>query len=154
MLAVGGPHTFCNLLPRFPGIYLFPVFAPFMFGPQKCCGYRGPNNNKMQLSFFHTYINILIWGVGGVVILQTSSLTRYGRSSDTLELFLLSILPGMILTILLTLLYQISETACCLKCCCPFTQRSVHSTDEDQQKTKTRNRLNPQEHGFELHQIV
>jgi hypothetical protein len=106
----------------------------------------------MQLSFFHTYINILIWGVGGVVILQTSSITR--RSSELLNLFLYSILPGMALTILLTLLYQISETACCLKCCCPFTQRSVHSTDEDQPKSKTRNRLNPQEHGFELHQIV
>ena len=86
------------------------------------------------------------------MILQTSSLTR--RSSQTLEAFLISILPGMVLTTLLTLLYQISETACCLKCCCPFTQRSVHSTDEDQQKIKTQHRLNPQEHGFELHQIV
>ena len=86
------------------------------------------------------------------MILQTSSITY--RSRDVLEIFLVSILPGMALTILLTLLYQISETACCLKCCCPFTQRSVHSTDEDQQKTKTQNRLKPQEHGFELHQIV
>ena len=148
MWAVGGPQTFCNLLPRFPGIFLFPVFAPFVFGPQKCCGYRESNDNKMQLSFFHTYINVLIWGGGAVAVFYK----RFPRS--ILDIFLAAILPYMALLTILTLLYQLSETTCCLKCCCPFTQRSIHSTNEGQQKIKTQYRLNPQEQGFELNQLV
>ena len=163
MWAVGVPQTFCNLLPRFPGIFLFPVFAPFIFGPKKCCGCREPNDNKMQLSFFHTYGNILIWGGGAVPIFY--HFQRYrpqrARTEDTINVVLLAILPYMALLTILTLLYQISEKTCCLKgckccssCCCPFTQRSVHYTDEGQQKIKTQRHSNSQEQGFELNELV
>ena len=157
MWSVGGPKTFCNLLPRFPGIFLFPVFAPFIFGPKKCCGCREPNDNKMQLSFFHSYINILIWGGGAVPVfyhrLRYHSIERY-RREGTIDVVLLAILPYMALLTILTLLYQISEKACCLKGCCPFTQRSVHTIDEGQQKTKTQRHSNSQEQGFEMNEVV
>ena len=78
-----------------------------------------------------------------------------------LETFYIMILPGMALATILTFVYQISEKACCLKgceccstCCCPFTQRSVHSTDEGQQKIKTQRRSNSQEQGFEMNEVV
>ena len=158
MWTVGGVQTFCNLLPRFPGIFLFPVFAPFMFGPQ-ACGCRRPNGNKMQLSFFHTYFNILIWGGGASGVIYVSPSLR--NSSDRLYAFPFMILPVVGLTTILTIVYQICEKTCCLKgckccssCCCPFTQRSVHSTDEDQQEIKTQRHSNSQEKGFELSQIV
>ena len=163
MWTVGVRQTFCNLLPRFPGIYLFPVFAPFMFGPQKCCGCSKSNDGKMQLSFLHTYINIVIWGGGALMALYISPVLdlRSRAKISILPFFIYIILPGMALATILTFLYQISEKACCLKgceccssCCCPFTQRSVHITDEGQQKIKTQHRPSSQDQGFELNEIV
>ena len=157
MWTVGGPRTFCDLLPRFPGLFLFPVFGPFMFGPQNCCR-SGNNNSKMQLSFFHTYVNILIWGAGAVVSINFSP-----RSYYTQKPFLLVVLPVMGLLAILTFLYQISEKACCLNyfcCCCstcfcPCTERSL-LLDEDQKEEKVQHRRMSQENqrNFEMAQLV
>ena len=114
----------------------------------------------MQLSFFHIYVNILIWGAGAMVSVNFSPTFDRDRSYYNLNVFFI-ILPVLGLLAILTFLYQISEKTCCLKgckccssCCCPFTQRSVHSTDEDQQEIKTQRHSNSQEKGFELSQIV
>ena len=162
MWTVGGPRTFCDLLPRFPGLFLFPIFGPFIFGPQNCCR-SGNNNSKMQLSFFHTYINILIWGAGAVVSINCSPTFDHRRSYYTLNAFLCIILPVMGLLAILTFLYQISEKACCLNyfcCCCstcfcPCTERSL-LLDEDQKEEKVQHRQISQdnEQNFEMAQIV
>ena len=156
---IGGRQTFCNLLPRFPGIFLFPVFGPFMFGPQKCNCCKTSSNNKMQLSFLHTYINIIIWSGGAATAVYHSPVISTFHSGYVLNLiFIINLLVMAPLTIL-TFVYQISEKACCFckccsSCCCPFTQRSVHSTDEGQQKIKIQRSSNSQEQGFEMDEVV
>ena len=140
-------RTFDDLLPRFPGIFLLPVFGLFTFGPKsqqksqrKCCKSPEFGKNDMQLSFWHTYVNLLI-SVGG------SALTEYilrskPSFSDPKEFFTLSMITISfhVLQLFFVILYQCLEKSCCVECCCtccmPFTERSVLFEHEEQQENE------------------
>ena len=131
---VGAKETCSNLLPRFPGIFLFPVFGPFMFGPKstgKCCDWAKYGSKQMEVSFFHSYMNIIIWGGGAVLsMIQIHSHRSYDY---VLGNFLTIILPIMVFLAILVGWYQILDNTCCA-CCYPFTERSVFVNQEETQE--------------------
>ena len=63
---VGFKKTFTELVPRFPGLFLFPIFGLFTFGPKSHQNCQCPSygNNEMQVSFPHTYVNLSLWVLG------------------------------------------------------------------------------------------
>ena len=87
----------------------------------------------MEVSFFHSYINIIIWGGGAVLSMMQVHSERYWRDSNVLDNFLLIILPIMIFLAILVGLYQLLDNTCCA-CCYPFTERSVFVNQEDSQE--------------------
>ena len=94
----------------------------------------------MQLSFWHTYINLLI-SVGG------SALTEYilrskPSFSNPDQFFILSMttISFHTLQLFFVILYQCLEKSCCVECCCtccmPFTERSILFEHEEQQENE------------------
>ena len=140
-------RTFDDLLPRFPGIFLLPVFGLFTFGPKshqksqrKCCKSPEFGKNDMQLSFWHTYINLLI-SVGGSALAEYI-LRSKPSFSDPKEFFTLSMITISfhILQLFFVILFQCLEKSCCVECCCtccmPFTERSILFEHEEQQENE------------------
>ena len=125
---VGAKETCSNLLPRFPGIFLFPLFGPFMFGPKsngKYCGCSKFGSKQMEVSFFHSYVNIFVWGCGSLLSLFYLD-TRHLRH---LILFPVAVLPILILLAILVVFYHFDKA-----CCYPFTERSVMGNLEESQE--------------------
>ena len=94
----------------------------------------------MQLSFGHTYINLLI-SVGGSAL--TEHLLRSKPSfSDSQQFFTLSMITIAFHTLQLffVILFQCLEKSCCVECCCsccmPFTERSVLFEQEEQKENE------------------
>ena len=120
---VGAKETCSNLLPRFPGIFLFPIFGPFMFGPKttkKCCDCSRFGSKQMEVSFFHSYVNLLIWGCGAF-------LSFFVRGE--LLAFPIIVLPILIGLAITVVFYNFDKT-----CCYPFTERSVYVNQEEFQE--------------------
>ena len=130
---VGFKKTFTKLIPRFPGLFLFPIFGLFVFGPksQQNCQCPSYGNNEMQVSFTHTYVNLSLWffGFTGVCLYFSYPLS---------SVILLS--PLVFVMFLLLLLFHLLEKTCCIgccsPCCLPFTERSVFVEDSDKQDTE------------------
>ena len=89
-------------------------------------------NNQMEISFTHTYGNLIIWGLGFVGVSLYLSKTIAG--------ILIITLPVCIVLFLLILLFHLFEKTCCISCCSPcclpFTERSVFGEDSDKQDTE------------------
>ena len=85
----------------------------------------------MEMSFTHTYVNLLLWALGSVGV----SLYLEGPF-----MILVIVLPVSIVLFLLILLFQLLEKtcsiSCCSPCCLPFTERSVFGEDSDKQDTE------------------
>ena len=129
---VGFKKTFTELVPRFPGLFLFPIFGLFTFGPKthQNCQCPSYGNNQMEISFTHTYVNLIICGLGFV-----------GASLHAEPAFgLVFALPAFLVPFFLILLFQLLEKTCCISCCSPcclpFTERSVFGEDSDKQDTE------------------
>ena len=126
---VGFKKTFTELVPRFPGLFLFPIFGLFTFGPKshQTCQCSSYGNNEMQVSFTHTYVNLLLWVLGFL-----------GLALDNLSLIII-LVPSFWMFLLL-LLFHMFEKKCCLSCCSscclPFTERSVFAENSDQKDTE------------------
>ena len=109
-----------------------------MFGPKstgKCCDWAKYGSKQMEVSFFHSYMNIIIWGSGAVLsLMQVHSDKSYYRRDDyVLGNFLTIILPIMIFLAILVGLYQLLDNTC-WACCYPFTERSVFVNQEETQE--------------------
>ena len=140
---VGFKKTFTELLPRFPGLFLFPIFGLFTFGPKSHQNCQCPSygNNKMQVSFLHTYVNLSLWVIGffGVLLFTDSS-----AFTDFHQLWPYILWPSILAPVfgifLLLLLFQLLEKTCCISCCSPcclpFTERSVFVEDSDEKDTE------------------
>ena len=137
---VGFKKTFTELVPRFPGLFLFPIFGLFTFGPksQENCQCPSYGKNEMQVSFTHTYVNFLLWGLGffGVALyVEPWSLTYKGYGAP----YMIILPPGFMLFLLL-LTFHVFEKKCCISCCSscclPFTERSVFPENSDQKDTE------------------
>ena len=123
MWTVGVKETCSNLLPRFPGIFLFPIFGPFMFGPKstkKCCYCSKYGSGQMEVSFFHSYVNLLIWGCGAFLSFIVGG---------ELLAFPIIVLPILIGLAILVVFYNFDKA-----CCYPFTERSVMGNQEESQE--------------------
>ena len=136
---VGFKKTFTELIPRFPGLFLFPIFGLFTFGPKSHQNCQCPSygNNKMQVSFTHTYVNLSLWVIGFFgVPLFVDSRAFYRLAAIVWP----SILAPVFGIFLLLLLFQLLEKTCCISCCSPcclpFTERSVFGEDSDKQDTE------------------
>ena len=125
---VGAKETCSNLLPRFPGIFLFPIFGPFMFGPKstkKCCDCSRFGSKQMEVSFFHSYVNLLIWGCGAFL--------SFFVGAGSLLAFPMIVLPILIGLAILVSFFNFDKA-----CCYPFTERSVMGNQkESQEKNET-----------------
>ena len=127
---VGAKETCSNLLPRFPGIFLFPLFGPFMFGPKstgKVCGCSKFGSKQMEVSFFHSYVNIFVWGCGSFLSLLYLDTLFQGPSYFIL--FPAAVLPILILLAILVVFYNFDKA-----CCYPFTERSLMGNQEESQE--------------------
>ena len=91
----------------------------------------------MQVSFPHTYVNLLLWGLGfvGTCLYISPILAAYG-----LFIFSVSFLALSFVMFLLILLFHMIEKKCCISCCSscclPFTERSVFVENSDQKDTE------------------
>ena len=145
---VGFKKTFTKLIPRFPGLFLFPIFGLFVFGPksQQNCQCPSYGNNEMQVSFTHTYVNLSLWFFGFT-----------GACLYSYNLWFFIILSSLVfLMFLLLLLFHLLEKTCCIgccsPCCLPFTERSVFVEDSDKQDTEQQQQQS--EGDFEMMQIA
>ena len=158
---VGFKKTFTELVPRFPGLFLFPVFGLFTFGPksQKTCQCPSYQNNEMQVSFTHTYVNLSLWVLElfGVNKYIAPIYFTYPELSQISYFFILLIAFAAFLKFLLLLTFHMFEKKCCISCCSscclPFTERSVFPENSDQKDTEQQQQqLN--EGDFKMVQIV
>ena len=98
-----------------------------MFGPKstgKCCDCSKFGSKQMEVSFFHSYVNLLIWGFGSFLSLLYL---------DYLNLFLIAVLPILTLLAILVGFYQLLDNTC-YSCCYPITERSVMGNQEESQQ--------------------
>ena len=139
-----------KLLVQYPAIYFTPMFTPFMFGPvmsQPCltastsstestatvtitcfknssCS-SGNKNKRMHLSFLHTYLNILLTGIGSYLALMYFDKNLVPRGPNLIfpihEYVYIS-LPVCLLTIIIIHILE-TKKSCCWKICLPFTKR-------------------------------
>ena len=131
---VGAKETCSNLLPRFPGIFLFPLFGPFIFGPKstgKWCACSKYRSKQMEVSFFHSYVNLFIWGCGS--FLSLLYIDNQFRGPSYLILFPIAVLPILTLLAILVGFYQLLDNNC-YSCCYPITERSVMGNQEESQE--------------------
>ena len=107
---VGFKKTFTELVPRFPGLFLFPIFGLFTFGPKSHQNCQCPSygNNEMQVSFPHTYVNLSLWVLGFFGVAPGSLVSPIILSIILVPSF------GMFL---LLLLFHMFEKKCCISCC-------------------------------------
>ena len=94
-----------------------------MFGPKstgKVCGCSKFGSKQMEVSFFHSYVNIFVWGCGSFLSLLYL---------DHLILFPIAVLPILILLAILVVFYNFDKA-----CCYPFTERSVMGNQEESQE--------------------
>ena len=148
---VGFKKTFTELVPRFPGLFLFPIFGLFTFGPKstKGCQCLSYGNNKMEISFTHTYVNLILW------VLESVGVSLYLEGPITGILIIT--LPVSIVLFFLILLFQLLEKTCCISCCSPcclpFTERSVFVEDSDE-KDREQQQQQQSEGDFEMMQVA
>ena len=101
-----------------------------MFGPKstgKVCGCSKFGNKQMEVSFFHSYVNIFVWGCGSFLSLLYLDYQFGGPSY--LILFPIAVLPILILLAILVVFYHFDKA-----CCYPFTERSVMGNQEESQE--------------------
>ena len=151
---VGFKKTFTELVPRFPGLFLFPIFGLFTFGPKskQNCQCSSYGNNEMQVSFPHTYVNLLLWVLGffGVALY----LDPYHYSY--LSTWIIILVPAFVGFLLLLLFYMFEKKcciSCCSSCCLPFTERSVFAENSNQ-KDIEQQQQQQSEGDFEMMQIA
>ena len=86
VISMGWKMTCSELIPRYPGLLLMPVFTPFTFGPinrshSGCCS--GCNSKwtkgKFGLSFTFSYINIVF--TMGIILLFINIKYSHGYST-------------------------------------------------------------------------
>ena len=140
---VGFKKTFTELVPRFPGLFLFPIFGLFTFGPksQKNCQCHSYGINEMQISFVHTYVNLSLWVLGffgTCLYIDPNALTGYYYHFDFIYwiIILIPVFVFFLLLLLFQLLEKTCSISCCSPCCLPFTERSVFVEDSVKQDTE------------------
>ena len=141
----------------YPGVYLTPIFTPFIFGPvepkepSRCCNYFG--NINMHVSFWFTYVNTFLSGIGislalsYILSLNADFFVKYGNQAVISEnwgkLFLsnLSVLSWTVLVVILLLtifivaVFHMLETGkYCCNFCLPFTVRNEYHPLKDEIK--------------------
>ena len=137
--SVGFEKTFCDLLPKYPGLILIPTFSCFTFGPidvkspMKCCDLSCQRSLGVSLTL--TWLNMCTTIICVVLAL-------IGKSQNYFASF------ALLLTIPFVLLYTCSLgiMQCCMKDCCSTTccpccctccinciqRTSISSNQEDQ----------------------
>ena len=145
----------------YPGVYLTPLFTPFIFGPvepkepSNWCNSFG--NMNMHLSFWFTYVNTLLSGIGILIALSyilslnADFFAQYGNQAVITEFFdkfgfanpsfFLSVLSWTVLVVFLLLIifivavFHILETGkYCCNFCLPFTVRNEYHPLKDEIK--------------------
>ena len=77
--SVGCEKTFCDLLPKYPGLVLIPIFSCFTFGPidgksSKCCDLSCQNGEKsLGVSFALTWLNMCITAISVIPLIFSYS---------------------------------------------------------------------------------
>ena len=79
----------------------------------------------MELSFFHSYVNLLIWGCGAFL--------SFFIRGNALLAFPIIVLPILIGLAILVGFYQLLDNTC-YSCCYPITERSVMGNQEESQQ--------------------
>ena len=77
----------------------------------------------MEVSFFHSYINLLIWGCGAFL--------SFFVGAGSLLAFLIIVLPVLIGLAILVSFFNFDKA-----CCYPFTERSVMGNQEESEEKK------------------
>ena len=132
---VGFKKTFTVLVPRFPGLFLFPIFGLFTFGSKQNCQCPSYGNNEMQVSFPHTYVNLLLWVLGFIGV----ALYLHPYYYSYLSVWIIILVPAFVIFLLLLLFHMFEKKcciSCCSSCCLPFTERSVFVENSDQKDTE------------------
>ena len=140
---VGFKKTFTELIPRFPGLFLFPIFGLFTFGPksEQDCQCPSYGNNEMQISFPHTYMNLSLWVLGffAAALFHKSGIYLTDLNWDAPVYWNMILVPSFVM-FLLVLLFHMFEKKCCISCCSscclPFTERSVFAENSNQKDTE------------------
>ena len=148
-----------KLLIQYPAVYFTPMFTPFIFGPvfsqpceykscftpvcfRSCCS--GAKKKKtMHLSFLHTYLNILLTGIGfclALLYFDNNLFPLRGRANKNMELtglyenvkqykyeFVYISLPVCFLTIII---FHFFDTKYCPNTCLTFTIREELSMSQ------------------------
>jgi hypothetical protein len=146
----------------YPGVYLTPIFTPFIFGPvepkepkepSRWCNYFG--NMNMHVSFWFTYVNTFLCGIGlslalcHILSLKEDFFAQYGHEAVVTEFFdqfgfanpssFLSVLHWTFLVVFLLLVifivatFHILETReYCCNFCRPFTVRNEYHPLKDE----------------------
>ena len=156
---VGFKKTFTELVPRFPGLFLFPIFGLFTFGPKSHQNCQCPSygNNEMQVSFPHTYVNLSLWTlgfIGAILYIDPRYLTDLRFASGPL-FWIIILVPSFVIFLLLLLFHMFEKKrciSCCSSCCLPFTERSVFAENSDQKDTEQQQQQS--EGDFEMMQIA
>merc|ERR1712037_271058 len=142
--SVGFEKTFCDLLPKYPGLILIPVFSCFTFGPidgkspRTCCDLSCQRSFGVSLTL--TWLNMcttIICVFLAFPILASSSIEGSGSFGTLPTSFLL--LPCVLLYFLINtcslaiMQCCMKDCTCCCTCCINCIQRtSISSTQEDQ----------------------
>ena len=145
----------------YPGVYLTPLFTPFIFGPvepkepSRWCNSFG--NMNMHFSFWFTYVNTFLSGIGislalsYILSLNADFFAQYGNQAVITEFFdklgfanpssFLSVLSWTVLVVFLLLIifivaaFHILETGkYCCNFCLPFTVRNEYHPLKDEIK--------------------
>ena len=130
-----GPTKALKMIVDFPGIYLTPMFTPYIFGPvstpgnrcQCCCSPKSCGKMGMHLSFIHTYLNILLLGTG------SSILVLHFWNDIPTNVIPYIVLPVVLgLCILIGIFHLVEKTKwCCCNFCLPFTIRDPYSPSQE-----------------------
>ena len=148
----------------YPGVYLTPLFTPFIFGPvepkeskEPSRWYNSFGNMNMHLSLWFTYVNTLLSGIGisitlsYILSLSADFFAQYGNQAVITEFFdkfgfanpssFLSILSWTVLVVFLCLIisivavFHMLETGkYCYNFCLPFTVRNEYHPLKDEIK--------------------
>ena len=142
--SVGFEKTFCDLLPKYPGLILIPVFSCFTFGPidvkspMKCCDLSCQKSLGVSLTL--TWLNMCTT----IICVVLALIAKLGLDSSYVGIFaLFNVIVSSLFIIPLILLYFLINTcflaivsnccSCWCTCCINCIQRtSISSNQEDQ----------------------
>ena len=139
LCSVGFEKTFCDLLPKYPGLILIPIFSCFTFGPidvkspMKCCDLSCQRSLGVSLTL--TWLNMCTTVICVVIALQVQE-----AKFDSYGLVLFFGLAFVLLYFLINTCF-LAIMQCCMKDCCPccctccfncIQRTSISSNQKDQ----------------------